>query len=82
MRNRAKFEMDVGDITLRELLDMLCKEFGNDLKSQVFDPKTNTVSNMLRVLVNGRHYTTLPGRLETYLQDGDEIALFPPVAGG
>ena len=82
MGNRAKFEMDVGDITLRELLDMLCKEFGDDLKSQVFDPKTNKVSNMLKVLVNGRHYTTLPSKLETCLQDGDEIAMFPPVAGG
>ena len=82
MGNWAKFEMDVGDITLRELLDMLCKEFGDDLKSQVFDPKTNNVSNMLRVLVNGKHYTTLPGKLETCLQNGDEIAIFPPVAGG
>jgi MoaD family protein len=82
MGNQAKFEMDVGDITLRELLDMLCKEFGSELKSQVFDPKTNKVSNMLRVLVNGRHYTTLPCKLETCLQDGDEIAMFPPVAGG
>ena len=34
MGNRAKFEMDVGDITLRELLDMLCKEFGDDLKAK------------------------------------------------
>lgn len=82
MGNRAKYELDVGDITLRELLDMLCKEFGDDLKSQVFDPKTNKVSNMLRVLVNGRHYTTLAGKLEICLQDGDEIALFPPVVGG
>ena len=82
MRNRAKFEMNVGDITLLELLDMLCEEFGEDLSQQVFDQKTHEVSKMLRVLVNGRHYTTLPDKLETHLQDNDDVALFPPVAGG
>ena len=82
MGNRAKFEMNVGDITLRELLDMLCEEFGEGLNQQVFDRKTHEVSAMLRVLVNGRHYTTLPDKLETLLQDNDEVALFPPVAGG
>jgi molybdopterin synthase sulfur carrier subunit len=82
MRGQARFEVEVDGITLRELLDQLCEEFGDDLKNQVFDPKTHKVSNMLKVLVNGRHYTTLPGKLETLLQDDDEVALFPPVAGG
>jgi molybdopterin converting factor small subunit len=52
------------------------------LKQQIFDPKTNEISQLLRVLINGRHYTTLPDKMETQLQDNDEIALFPPVAGG
>ena len=82
MRNQAEIELDVDGGTLRELLDLLCEEFGEELKQQVFDRKTNKVSKMLKVLVNGRHYTTLPNKLETYLQDDDEIALFPPIAGG
>jgi sulfur-carrier protein len=82
MRNLTKIELEVDDITLRELLDRLCEEFGGDLKNQVFDPKTQNISVMLKVLVNGRHYTTLADKLETLLQDDDEIALFPPVAGG
>lgn len=82
MRNHKKIELEVDDLTLRELLDRLCEEFGDDLKKQVFDPKTHNVSNMLKVLVNGRHYTTMPDKLETSLQDDDEVALFPPVAGG
>ena len=82
MRNLTKVELEVDDMTLRELLDRLCEEFGDDLKIQVFDPKTHNVSNMLKVLINGRHYTTMPYKLETSLQDDDEIALFPPVAGG
>ena len=82
MGNQAKFEMEVGDITIGELLDQLCDRFGEGLAAQVFDPDTNAVSHLLRVLVNGRHYTTLPDRLNTKLKDWDEVALFPPVAGG
>ncbi|MEN8245299.1 MAG: MoaD family protein [Thermodesulfobacteriota bacterium] len=82
MRNLTRIEWEVDDITLRGLLDRLCEEFGGELKNQVFDPKTQKISDMLKVLINGRHYTTLSGKLETPLKDGDEVALFPPVAGG
>ena len=82
MKNLIRIERDVDDMTLRELLDRLCEEFGDDLKNQVFDPKTQDISDMLKVLVNGRHYSTLPDKLETRLKDNDEVALFPPVAGG
>lgn len=82
MKNLTRIDLEVDEITLRELLDRLCEEFGDDLSNQVFDRKTHKVSNMLKVLVNGRHYPTLADKLETLLQDGDEIALFPPVAGG
>ena len=82
MRNRARIEQDVDDMTLRELLDRLCEEFGDDLKNQVYDSETRAVSDMLKVLINGRHYSTLPNRLDTILRDNDEVALFPPVAGG
>ena len=82
MGNRAEFEMEIGDITLGELLDQLCHIFGEGLTEQVFDRDTNKVSHLLRVLVNGCHYTTLPDKLDTQLQDSDEVALFPPLAGG
>ncbi|MCG6911682.1 MAG: MoaD/ThiS family protein [Deltaproteobacteria bacterium] len=82
MGNLTKIELEIDDLTLRELLEGLCEEFGDHLKNQVFDPKTKKISNMLKVLVNGRHYTTLPHKLETHLCNNDEVALFPPVAGG
>ena len=82
MRNLTRIEWEVNDMTLRELLDRLCEEFGDDLKKQVFDPRMHEISEMLKVLVNGRHYTTLPKKLDTILRDHDEIALFPPLGGG
>ena len=82
MQNLLKVEREVEDMTLRQLLDQLCAEFGDGLKNQVFDSKTQEISDMLKVMVNGRHYTTLPEKLDTRLKDNDEVALFPPVAGG
>ena len=82
MGDQAKFEMEIGDITIGELLDHLVDRFGEGLAAQIFNRNTNEVRRLLRVLVNGRHYTTLPDRLNTKLKEGDEVALFPPVVGG
>jgi MoaD family protein len=82
MRGQESFKINVDKITIRELLRMLCEEFGEDLKQELFNHKTDEVHDMLKILVNGRHYTTLSNRLETQLQNNDVIALFPPIAGG
>ena len=82
MKNLTRIEREVDNMTLRDLLDRLCEEFGDELKNHMFDPKTQGISDMLKVLVNGHHYTTLPNKLDTILRDNDEVALFPPVAGG
>lgn len=36
----------------------------------------------MALIINGRSYRNLPDQLETELQDGDEVAIFPPMAGG
>jgi len=82
MGKTPSFEMETGKITIRELLDALSEKFGEKLSEQLFDPKTRDISPFLKVLYNGRHYTTLPDKLETALEDGDEISFFPPIAGG
>ena len=48
----------------------------------IHDLKVQGTHFRIAVLVNGRHYTHLAEGLATTLADGDEIAIFPPMAGG
>ncbi|MES0361913.1 MAG: MoaD family protein [Anaerolineales bacterium] len=68
--------------TLNQLLDWLSSELGKDFTDLIFDPQTNQLSQYVSVLVNGRHYSHLPDKLDTQLQEGDEVSIFPPLAGG
>jgi MoaD family protein len=70
-------------LTLRELVARLSSELGDDFGQMVLDPASETGCRPeVSILVNGRHHTHLPDRLDTELADGDEVAIFPPVAGG
>jgi MoaD family protein len=96
MRIRVKGFLDIRDLigdsgeidlniepgTLRELLDHLCAEYGEVFYHRVFNPVTNAIRPENPILVNGRHYRNLSGSLDTLLQEGDVVAIFPPVAGG
>ena len=82
MDNRAVFEVDFDEIPLRALLVELASKFGSDFESMVFGKGTLNAGPDIRILVNGKHYGTLPDKLDTILAPGDEIGLFPPIAGG
>ena len=68
--------------TLNQLLDWLSSQLGQEFTDLVIDPQTNALSQHVSVLVNGRHYSHLPDKLDTQLIEGDEVAIFPPLAGG
>ena len=82
MGDRGVLEIEMENATIGGLLSNLCKRFGEEFSELILDAKTRDLSDHIRVLVNGRHYKYLPNRLETELEEGDEIALFPPLAGG
>jgi MoaD family protein len=71
-----------GEISVRELLGQLSREWGDE--SAQIEPGSSGegTGQALIVLINGRHCSHLPDGLDTKLQDGDEVALFPPVFGG
>ena len=72
--------VDETSITLRNLLVRLSLERG--LCDSVYLVAAGAVNESTVVLVNGRNHVHLPDHLDTALKDGDEVAIFPPMAGG
>lgn len=74
-------DLDDNDkITLRELLVRLSEK--HKLGDSLYRAEAGTAGGRTVVLVNGQHHLHMPGRLDTILKDGDEVAIFPPLAGG
>ncbi len=65
--------------TVKDLLDYLIVS-RQQLKSAIFDESGN-VREYVILMKNRRNIESLSG-LDTQLNDGDELAILPPVAGG
>jgi MoaD family protein len=66
---------------LRGLLEQLAQEGGEALAADLLAPVGGPLPGV-SVLVNGRHYKQAEMGLDAPLHDGDEVAIFPPIAGG
>ena len=64
--------------TVKTLLDLLCTS--RERYAQIFDDSGQLRSDV-KVLRNGRNVVFLDG-LDTELDNGDKIAIFPQVVGG
>lgn len=82
MGDQSALELEIGDITLVELLRELSDTFGERFSQMVFDKAAKDLNPHIRILINGRHCSHLPQKLNTRLQEGDDVALFPPIMGG
>jgi molybdopterin converting factor small subunit len=69
-------------ITFLEFLRELAAEIGGEHGSALYDEQTSKIGRYVAIMLNGLHYNQLPEKLNTVLQDQDEIAIFPPGAGG
>ena len=69
-------------LTLIDFLELLAAELNSDIGGIIYNQDTSTVGQFVAVMCNGRHYNHLPDKLLTILKHNDEIALFPPAAGG
>ncbi len=68
-------------VTVDLVLKTLANRFGKRFVEYVYDGKTGEVRGFLQFLINGKSASTQNG-LETELEDGDVLAILPPVGGG
>jgi molybdopterin synthase sulfur carrier subunit len=77
-RQHATVEV-AGDATVGDVLDVLV-ERAPDLEEVLFSDD-GTIADSLGVIVNHRNVSRSRG-LETPVDDGDEVLITPPIAGG
>ena len=82
MDGQSLLELEIGNLTLLELLNELADMFGDRFSEMVYDKAGKGLNEQIRILINGRHYSQIPQKLNTRLQAGDEVAIFPPIVGG
>jgi MoaD family protein len=82
MGDQSALELEIGNLTLIELLNKLADMFGDRFSEMVFDKAGKGLNEHIRILINGRHYAHIPQKLNTRLQADDDVAIFPPIAGG
>jgi MoaD family protein len=68
-------------VTVNAVLKMLAQRHGKRFIEYVYDENTKEVKGFLQFLVDGKSAATLNG-LQTELEDGDVLAILPPVGGG
>jgi len=78
----VSLELEAKRATLREALQELCNRYGEGFESTIFDPSTKEIKRSNLVLLNGQPYINLARRLDSELEDGDEITLLPVLTGG
>lgn len=67
--------------TVKELLSKIKNEYEYLGKEIFSNPAKEELNDFVNIMVNGRRIETVEGT-ETELEEGDTVAIFPPVAGG
>lgn len=68
------------DGTLNGFLKALGEKISPKLVEDIYDPESKYIKNNLIVMINGRNVKDIKGELK--FNNGDTVAIFPPVAGG
>ena len=79
MAGTEQVEMEVSNVG--EILHQLADRFPR-LESEMFtSPSRDKLRSKVKVMVNGRNIEFIDG-LNTKVESGDRVAVFPPIAGG
>ena len=77
---RITVEAAAGDTVGDALEELLADR--PELEDRVLDDEGGDLRSQINVLRNGTNVFVEEDGLETELEEGDELALFPPVSGG
>ena len=66
--------------TFQDLIDAVKHEIGESFVNEIFDTQKNKIRDDRIILINGMHAKLKWPNIK--LNDGDVIAIFPPIAGG
>ncbi len=66
--------------TFQDLLESVRREIGEDFVNELFDKEKNKIRDDRIILINGIHAKLKWPNI--HLNDGDVVAIFPPIAGG
>lgn len=73
-------ELNESGATIREVLEKACAQ-NEELGCAIFTNNNGELRPHIRVMVNGVDSELAQG-LETAVDEDDQIAIFPPIAGG
>jgi MoaD family protein len=77
---RKDLEMEFAGQTVNDLIEHLVARYGRRARQALYDEK-GQLDPVVQVLLNGREWIT-HDRLDTPLQDGDNVVLMIMMAGG
>jgi molybdopterin synthase sulfur carrier subunit len=68
------------DGSVDSLLKNAGKSLGKRFVDEIFDAKKENFRDDRIITINGRNVKNIKKKI--FLKDGDEVAIFPPIAGG
>jgi len=77
---RKEFEIEFDGETVNDLVEHLVVQYGRKAKKALYD-STGKLDPVIQVLLNGKEWVT-HDKLDTALQDGDELMFMIMMAGG
>ena len=66
---------------VQDVIDKLIAKYGQKFIETVIDEDTMRLKRFFSCMVNGKRIELLDG-YDTQLEEGDAVAIFPPVGGG
>jgi len=77
---RKELEVEFAGETVNDLIEHLVARYGRKARQALYDEK-GQLDPLIQVLLNGKEWVT-HDRLDTALQDGDNVVLMIMMAGG